>query len=297
MFVVLNPYGVPKIERGFVRPEDEKPAEPVAEDETDAVIAEDDEQAEDREDEEDAEIEEADDGKPIPDSLIRDLTAHRTLGLRLALGEQPDMAMIALTHSFVGQLLYNAHASSCLEIKVNSEALGGHAEGIADTSAAEALAERHDRWAEQLPRDIADLWTFIVGLDGESRLTLLAHCVSLSVNAVQTPWERKPGPLAAAEALATALDLDMTKHWTPTARSYFGRVTKAQIAKAVGEAVSPEAAERITPMKKPDMADAAEQLAVATGWLPSVLRTRPGGRAGGRRGSGCRAGGRSRRRG
>ncbi|MGR6752101.1 Tn3 family transposase, partial [Aeromonas veronii] len=27
---------------------------------------------------------------PLPDSLIRDLTAYRTLGLRLALGEQPD---------------------------------------------------------------------------------------------------------------------------------------------------------------------------------------------------------------
>ena len=32
-------------------------------------------------------------------------------------------------------------------------------------------------------------------------------------------------------------------------------------------------ADRIMPMKKPDMADAAEQLVAATGWLPTLLRT------------------------
>lgn len=271
-FVVLSPSGLPRIERGFVRAEDEPQPEAEPEDEmaADQIVGDDEQDAGD----EDAEIEEADDGKPIADSLIRDLTAHRTLALRLALGEQRDMAMIALTHSFVAQRFYNAHAASCLEIRVNSEALGGHAEGIADTVAAEALAARHDRWAEQLPRDVADLWAFIVGLDSESRSALLAHCASLSVNAVQVPWERKAGPLAAAEVLATAVDLDMTAHWTPSARSYFGRVTKAHIATVVCDAVSPEAAERISPMKKADMAEAAEQLVAGTGWLPSILRTR-----------------------
>ncbi len=57
-----------------------------------------------------------DDGKPIPDSLIRDLTAHRTLGLRLALGEQPDMALLALTHAMVAQLFYHTEAS-CLQMR------------------------------------------------------------------------------------------------------------------------------------------------------------------------------------
>lgn len=276
VFVVLAPSGQARIERGFVRPEDEKLAEPDAEDEAeDGVIGGDDEDelAEDSEDEEGADVEDIDDGKPIPDSLIRDLTTHRTLGLRLALGEQPDIAIIALTHALVSQLFYHSDAY-CLEIRVSSEALGGHAEGIADTKAGEALAYRHDQWAEQLPRDVAGLWAFLVALDGDSRSVLLAHCVSLSVNAVKVPWERRTRPLEAAEALATAVDLDMTAHWTPTVRSYFGRVTKAHVGKAVREAVSAEAAERIAPMKKPDMADTAEQLMAATGWLPSVLRTR-----------------------
>ena len=55
--------------------------------------------------------------------------------------------------------------------------------------------------------------------------------------------------------------------------SYLGRVTKAHIVEAVTEGVSEDAARRIGDMKKPDMAQAAEQLLAGTGWLPASLRT------------------------
>jgi ParB family transcriptional regulator, chromosome partitioning protein len=42
---------------------------------------------------------------------------------------------------------------------------------------------------------------------------------------------------------------------------------------AVSEGVSEDAARRIADMKKPDMAQAAEQLLAGTGWLPTALRT------------------------
>ena len=76
-----------------------------------------------------------------------------------------------------------------------------------------------------------------------------------------------------ADKLATAVTLDMTAHWTPTVRSYFGRITKAHIVAAVREALGDEAAERIADKKKVEMAEAAEQLLAGTGWLPPVLRT------------------------
>lgn len=56
-------------------------------------------------------------------------------------------------------------------------------------------------------------------------------------------------------------------------QSYLGRVTKAHILAAVREGVGDEAAERIAGLKKPEMAQGAEQLLMGTGWLPSVLRT------------------------
>ncbi|MGD9471724.1 MAG: ParB/RepB/Spo0J family partition protein [Novosphingobium sp.] len=275
VFVCLGSNGMARIERGFVKSEDESQPEAEAmepdQDEQDGIDPDtDQEDAEANEDED----EEADSGKPLSDTLVRDLTAHRTLGLRLALGEQPDMAMIALTHGMVSDLFYHGRANSCLEVRVLSEPLGGHADGIGETAAAEALDARHDAWGAKLPVDAEDLWACIATMDSQSRTELLAHCVSLTVNAVKLPWDRSMSRIAAAGVMAGAVDLDMTRHWTPTTRSYFGRVTKEHIALAVREAVSPEAAERIQPMKKADMADAAEQLVSGTGWLPALLRTK-----------------------
>ncbi len=104
-------------------------------------------------------------------------------------------------------------------------------------------------------------------------MALFAHCAALTVNAVKQPWERKPCAHETADSLATAVALDMTAHWTPTVRTYLGRVTKAHILAAVREAVSNEAADRIAAMKKQPMAEAAEQLLAATGWLPPLMRT------------------------
>jgi ParB family transcriptional regulator, chromosome partitioning protein len=65
----------------------------------------------------------------------------------------------------------------------------------------------------------------------------------------------------------------MTGYWRPTVRTYLARITKARILEAVREAVSDEAADRMAQMKKQDMAEAAEQLLAATGWLPGLMRT------------------------
>ncbi len=271
-FVTLTHAGDVQIMRGYVRAEDEPKAEPEPEDDIEALepVA-DDEQAGDGEDAVDAE--DSDPGKPISDTLIRDLTAHRTMGLRLELDARTGMALVALTHAMVAQLFYRSNDSFCVEISVRSADLRTDAEGIASTPAGEAFADRQDSWAARLPSDVADLWTFIAALDDNSVLDLLTHCTAQTVNAVKVPWERKTRQLAAAETLAQAVDLHMGAYWTPTSRSYFGRVTKSQIGTAVREAVSPEAADRIGPMKKADMADAAEQLVATTGWLPALLRT------------------------
>lgn len=288
VFVVLNHDGDARIERGFIRAEDVKPEpEEVVEGEDASVIdgvrvTIDGEIIGDGDYEEggsqvsalDTEDEEAgDDGKPLSDLLIRDLTARRTLGLRLALGEQPDMALIAVTHALAAQTFYRGVDASCLEIRPTSSTLASHADGIEDTAPAKALADRHAGWAADMPRDVADLWGFVAGLDHASVMALLAHCTSLTVNAVKQPWECKPHAQQTADRLATAVVLDMTAHWLPTVRTYLGRVTKAHILAAVREAVGDEAADRIAGMKKQAMAEAAEQLLAGTGWLPSLLRT------------------------
>jgi ParB family chromosome partitioning protein len=246
-FVILNHDGTVRIERGFVRAEDEKP-EP--EPETHAVIGEGEGGNSVNDDGGtvpngmtggntlDAEDEDADDHKPLSDILIRDLTAHRTLGLRLALSEQPDVAVLAVTHALSAQIFYRGADAHVLDIRPVSTMLASHADGIEDTKAGKAWADQHARWAAQMPRDVADLWAFVRELDHDSRMALFAHCVALTVNAVKLPMERKPRAMATADRLAEAVSLDMTAHWRPTARTYLGRITKPHILDAVREAVS-----------------------------------------------------------
>jgi ParB family chromosome partitioning protein len=277
VFVVLNHDGTARIERGFIRPEDEAPNPEIEADDKGAeAVAGDGEDGEEEGQASDAdpEDEEAEDGKPLSDLLVRDLTAHRTLGLRLALGAQPDMALIAVTHALVAQAFYRGDdTGSCLELSPMSAPLGGYAEGIEDTQAAKALADRHALWAGQMPRDAADLWAFVLALDHDSRMSLFAHCAALTVFAVKQPWDRKPKALATADKLAAALNLDMAALWRPTVRSYFGRVTKAHILAAVREHNGAETAERMAGMKKEPMAAYAEGLLAPSGWLPDLLRT------------------------
>ncbi len=280
-FIILNHDGTVRIERGFVRAEDEKP-EPKTHDvsgegEGGHSVHQDGGTGPNGEavgDGLDGEDEDGDDHKPLSDILIRDLTAHRTLGLRLALREQPEVAIVAIAHALSAQIFYRGADAHVLDIRPVSTMLASHADGIEDTKAGKAWADQHARWAAQMPRDVTDLWTFVVELDHDSRMALFAHCVALTVNAVKLPMDRRPRAMATADRLAEAVSLDMTSHWIPTARTYFGRVTKPHILAAVREAVSIEAAERMENMKKQDMAEAAEQLVIATGWLPALMRTR-----------------------
>lgn len=269
VFVILNHDGSARIERGFVRPEDEATGDIVS-----GSAPVDDEHMDGNADhpksgvsDDDAAI-----GKPLSDLLIRDLTAHRTLGLRLALSEQPDVALLAVVHALVASAFYQGATPSCLDLRLGTASLASHADGIDDTAAAQELMRQHSHWGAQLPDNPVHLWPFIVGLDADSRMALLAHCAALTVFAVKVGWEKKPLALVHADALAAALNLDMTRYWQPTARGYFGRVTKEHIVTAVREAAGTDAADRIGDLKKDAMAQAAEQLVAATGWLPNLLR-------------------------
>lgn len=269
VFVILGQDGVARIERGLIRPEDVPAPGPEPEPGEAEVRTE----SEGDEAAPEAEEPEEESGAPLSERLVLDLTAHRTLALRDALAGNSTVALSAVVHALALFAFYPAYERpTCLEIKGVSAYLDGHAPGIDDTRAGRSVAERHAAWASRVPKAADDLWPFVQGLPATDLLDLLAHCSSLTVNAVRAPFDRKPGAWAHADRLAEAVDLDMTGYWTPTVSSYLGRVTKGRIAEAVREAVSEEAAERIGGLKKPDMASEAEALLAGKGWLPSLLR-------------------------
>ncbi len=271
VFVSIGHDGRLRVERGYVRPEDEPSVQSDGLDEVDGIDASADEVTAPDASEE---AEEEDDGlKPLSDRLVMELTAHRTLALRDALASDPQTAFLAALHALTLRLFYHYPLDSCVEITPHSAGFGAQAPGLGDTAYALSIDARTTSWLGALPKAPEDLWDALVRFDNDSREALFAHCVAMTVNAVHEPYNRRPRALAHADLLATTLGLDMASAgWTPTGESYLARITKARILEAVREAKGDEAADRIASLKKPEMIAAAEELLDGTGWLPEVLR-------------------------
>jgi ParB family chromosome partitioning protein len=209
----------------------------------------------------------------LSDKLVAELTAHRTMALRNGLANAPDVALIAVVHALAASVFYPyGGRSSCLHIAPHSAFLGGHAKKIAETAPAQEIEARQERWTKALPEDAANLGQFIAAMEAQERIALLAHCASLTIDAVRVPHPREKLPEAHIAQLTQAVQLDMAVSWKPTAANYFGRVSKERILEAVAEAVSKEAADNIKSLKKSAMADAAELRMAHSGWLPLILR-------------------------
>jgi len=281
-FISIDADGSLRVERGYVRPEDELPVEVEPEIEgqtgddearTFAARVEGEESARTGPEAE-PEPEEDDGLKPIPDRLMAELTAHRTVALPHALGENPDVAFLAALHALCVRAFYRYALDTCLELDLKSTGFAAQAPGLADTASAAALDARHQAWAAALPKEPEELWDALAGFDGDSKQSLFAHCVSLSINAVIEPYNRRPRAIAHADRLAQALDLDMAgAGWRPTVDNFLGRVTKARILQAVREARGERQAQLIDHLKKGEMAEKAEGLLETSGWLPEPLRT------------------------
>ena len=291
VFVCIGSDGNLSVDRGYVRPEDEPPAtmdinggpetggdagEPSAPAVQRAVITIGGETP--------AEEDEDDTVKPLPDRLVSELTAYRTLALREAVGNNPHVAMTALLHKLCLDTFQHSGAGTCLEASVRHVFFSIQPADLKDSSPAKAVTERHEAWKADLPKDEGQLWDWLAVLDDTSRAALLAHCVSFGVNALYEKGDRYGGPgvsihgvqrrLVQADRLARAVGLDMVEAgWRPTVDNYLGRVTKPRILEAVREAKGERSAQLIDHLKKADMAKEAERLLEGAGWLPEPLRT------------------------
>ena len=295
-FVTVNEDGELVVDRGWVRPEDE-PVETVDGEDTEGVEPEvgidgDGDMAPDAqhtvvtvngqpvEPEEEVDV-----IKPLPEKLVIELSAHRTIALRNAVGSNPHVAMTAVLHKLVRDTFRRSTRGASVQVSVHEVYCSNQGTDLKTTPYAKAVDERHAAWKAQVPTDDDQLWDWLVALDDESRMALLAHCMSLGINAL---YER-PNPLSAsgisekqlqarmaeADRLARVTDLDMAEAgFRPTVANYFGRVTKKRILEAIAEGVGESTANLLDLQKKDKMAMAseAEERLANTGWLPEPLR-------------------------
>nr|WP_246057888.1 hypothetical protein [Arenibacterium halophilum] len=300
-FVTLDCYGELAVYRGFVPPEDEPPAE---------VDVHSGEQTADGQGAELSATSNSDgvghgtvitsvgqahgvnvpdydnDGalKPLPERLVIELTAHRTLALREAVGRSPDVALTLLLLKLVNDTFRtSSSAGSCLEASVRHVYMSAQASDLKDNVVAKLVDDRHAEWEADLPLgEDAALWDYLTSLDQVSRLSLLAHCLSFVINALHEKVNPYGAGISASSLtkrmtqsalVAQAVELDMVEAgWEPTADTYLNRVPKARILATVREAKGEGTVQLLGHLKKSEMATEAERLLKGCGWLPEVLR-------------------------
>lgn len=295
VFITIDADGALSVDRGYVRPEDESPvagpepegdggsasvdqngSEPGTPVVQCAVITIGRQSAEPEDDDDDV-------VKRLPDRLVTELTAERTLALRDKLANTPSVAFQAVLYKFCLDVFSRYFDSgSAMEVSVRSISFPVQAQGLKDTAAARAIAERHSAWEELLPKDRADLWDWLTRLSRDEQAMLFAHCASFGINALYEKADRYGGAvtshgieqrIAEADRIAQAVNLDMAGGgWRPTVENYLGRVPKHRILEAVCEGAGERAAQLIDHLKKGDMAKEAERLLADSGWLPEPLR-------------------------
>ncbi|RKR45178.1 ParB/RepB/Spo0J family partition protein [Paraburkholderia sp. BL17N1] len=215
--------------------------------------------------------------KPVHSAkLCQRLTAHRTAAIHAELVAQPAIALAAFLRQLVPAALPEqyGHTSSrgylALSGENNHDSLLRATDDLPASPAWNAIETQRARWIAELPAKRADLLPWLIDQDpGTTLLDLLAFCTGTLLDGITT--EEKPHTI---NALASALNLDMTKYWTPTRATYFDHVSKARIAEVVSAAVSPKAAADLDRMKKADAATAAELRLAKAAWLPEILTDR-----------------------
>lgn len=215
VMVMLGHDGLARFERGLVRAED-VPADPLS--------PWSEEEADDGADggaQSGADMSEGETPSALSDRLLIDLTAHKTMGLRDAVQADVNAALATVVHALVLQVFYPGYGVwTPLQLRLTTTGLERLAPGVDDGPAGRRVRDRCEAWGARLPERPEDLWGVVAGLAPSDQLDLMACCAGVGLYAVRDPHDRRPGALAQAETLATAVGLDMSGTWSATAVSY-----------------------------------------------------------------------------
>lgn len=207
--------------------------------------------------------------------LSMSLATHRTAAMAATMLEVPRVALVFLAWRLTDELVGRSGMdSSLIQIRITDAMhdLVRQAPDLETSAAGQALATARARWTAELPQEPAARLRWLSDLSDASLVELLAWCTASTLDTGSAAVSARAG---GTDLLAEWIGLDAARWWRPSAEHFFGLMTKAQIAQAVGEALGSEAAAPIANMKKDAATKHAEQLVAPTRWVPATLRRKP----------------------
>jgi ParB family chromosome partitioning protein len=239
-FIEIEPDGKLDIMRGYVKPEDASAIKSASPDGKDAS----------------AKAKSTD--KPgLSQSLLADLTAHRTAAIAALLADTPRVALVAIVHSIGMGVFYRSSGSLDFDTICTNYPVGFQerckSRGIED------IDKIRSQWKKAVPSKQSEFWQWCLDASDKTLLSLLAYFAALTCKH--------------SDHLSAALGLDMNAWFKPTAGNFFGRIGKPDILATIKEATGKPVAPATEKLKKSELAIFAERAIKDIAWLPKLLRS------------------------
>lgn len=210
-----------------------------------------------------------------PATLVKAMSAERTLAVQAELSGRPDVSVALLTWTLCMNMFRRpnyGHRQQPLKASVTTSQhfLSSLAPSGSEGKALTTLKALHDAFEATLPENWDQDFTWLMTWPAERVNALLGFCAAQGINGLQ---ERLYNRTNASELdnLEAALDFDLRKWWQPDAESYFGKLKVTQIGQAYESAGLTGRAAEIMKLKRRDAAKAAEQDLNAQGWIPDWM--------------------------
>jgi len=230
-----------------------------------------------------SEDEDDEDLKPLPDRLVTELTAERTLRCATSWRTRPpwrsrpcctssaSMSSPAISPTGrrwrcrsaapASRYRHRAEGHACSEghrRRVTRSGKSGcpRTRPISGTGSPPSPARSRQRFSPTAPLSAS--------MRSTRRATATARAFSSHTSSSAIAEGRSPSPGRRSRLVQAG--------WRPTVENFLGRVPKLRILEAVQEGAGERAAQLIDHLKKGDMAKEAERLLADTGWLPEPLR-------------------------
>jgi len=209
----------------------------------------------------------------LPKCVIRDLSRVRTQALRLTLSQDVDTALAVAVAAMLSRSVF---ATDLPGVGVTCRS--------ASFDDLESLAQARGVLESCLPSEQDGILSWCLDQHRETLLRILAVLVAGSIDLVHEKGSQADrDKRAAADTLATALDLDMSAYWSADI-DYWSRLTKAELLALMAEtpeaiALSDERWAAIVSahgkLKKDDLAAKVAEAFDGSGYLPDLLITAP----------------------
>lgn len=214
-----------------------------------------------------------------PATLVKAMSAERTLAVQAELAERPDVSVALLTWTLCLSLFERNYArrQEPLKASVNSNQylLVSLAPSGETGKALTALRAQREALQATLPENWYQDFTWLLSRPAEQVNALLGFCAAHGIDGLQERLYNRTGA-SQLDTLEAALDFNLGKWWQPDADSYFGKLKVTQISQAYENAGLTGRAGEIVKLKRRDAAQAAAKDLNELGWMPDwMVRAEP----------------------